>query len=224
MAEIFCREGAKVVAVDVSGKEDQVAKRLGSACLAVRADVSDGKDVRLMLQTARQTFGRLDILCNNAGIDGAMAPFTEYAEEDFDRVWAVNGRSVFLGMRYGIPLMLESGGGSIVNTASMAGVVAFQTMPGYCAAKGAVLMLTKVAAVEYASKGIRVNAILPGVVTSGITQHIGAEYIDGVKKSTPMGRMGTPVEIANLALFLASDESSFMTGSEVLIDGGYTSI
>ncbi|MFA7270354.1 MAG: SDR family oxidoreductase [Sterolibacterium sp.] len=224
MAEIFCREGAKVIAADISGQQDAVAKKIGSNCVPFQADVSKSADIQAMLNLAVSKFGRLDVLVNNAAVDGDMIPTGEYTEAEFDRVWGINGRSVFLGMRYGIPLMLASGGGSIINVSSMASVVAFPTMPAYCASKGAASMMTKVVAVEYAGKGIRANVICPGVVMTGITRHMPAEYIDAIKKVTPMGRMADPSEIANLGVFLASDESSFITGSQILIDGGYTSL
>ena len=223
-AEAFHREGAKVVAADISGQQEAVAKRLGEGCLAVHADVANSADVQNMLAVAVDTFGRLDILHNNAGIDGAVANTGEISEEEFDHVWSINGRGVFLGMRYAIPIMLEQGGGSIVNTASMASMVAFPGLPAYCAAKGAVLMLTKTAAAEYAAKNIRVNCICPGAIATGITASLPEELIQGVIGLTPMGRIADPSEVANLAVFLASDESSFMTGSAVLIDGGYTTL
>jgi NAD(P)-dependent dehydrogenase (short-subunit alcohol dehydrogenase family) len=222
--EIFHREGAKVVAADISGQQEEVAKKLGDGCLAVHTDVSKTEDIKKMLAAAVDNFGGLDVLYNNAGIDGTVAPTGEYTEEDFDKVWSINGRAVFLGMRYAIPIMLERGGGSIVNTASMASMVAFPGMPAYCAAKGAVLMLTKCAAMEYADKKIRINAICPGAIRTGITEHLPEELIQGVINATPMRRIADPSEVGNLALFLASDESSFMTGSAVLIDGGYTSL
>ena len=224
MAEMFVREGAKVVAADISGQQESVAKGIGSSCVPSQTDVSKSADVQAMLNLAVAKFGRLDILVNNAAIDGEMMPTGEYPEEEFDRVWAINGRSVYLGMRYAIPLMLQTGGGSIVNTSSMASTVAFPTMTAYCASKGAIVMMTKVAAVEYATKGIRVNVLNPGPVLTGITRHMPAEYIEAVKKATPLGRMADPSEVANLGLFLASDESSFITGSSILIDGGYTSL
>jgi NAD(P)-dependent dehydrogenase (short-subunit alcohol dehydrogenase family) len=222
IAERFCREGARVVVADISGRQNDTAKRLGVNCRPVQVDVSKGADVRSMMELTRAAFGRLDILCNNAGIDGKMAPTGEYDEEDFDHVWAVNGRSVFLGMRYAIPMMLATGGGSIVNTTSIASIVAFPTMVAYCAAKGAALQMTRTAAAEYAAQGIRVNAILPGPVLTGITRHMPAEYIEAVKNAVPQRRMADPSELANVALFLASDESSFMTGAAVTVDGGYT--
>lgn len=224
IVERFVQEGAKVVAGDISGLQDKVAANAGEGCVPVHADVSVAADVRMMLQTAVDTFGRLDILCNNAGIDGHVALTGEYPEEEFDRVWSINGRGVFLGMRYAIPIFLEAGDGVIVNTASMASSVAFPGMPAYCAAKGAVRMLTKTAAAEYAGKGIRVNAICPGPIRTGITDSLPPELIAGVVSATPLGRYGTPAEVANLALFLASDESSFITGEEILIDGAYTTL
>jgi NAD(P)-dependent dehydrogenase (short-subunit alcohol dehydrogenase family) len=222
IAERFCKEGARVVAADISGRQNETARRIGAGCRAVHADVSKSADVQAMLETAQSAFGRLDILCNNAGIDGAMAKTGEYSEENFDQVWAINGRSVFLGMRYAIPMMLATGGGSIVNTTSIASIVAFPTMIAYCAAKGAGLQMTRTAAAEYAAQGIRVNAILPGPVATGITRHMPAEYIEAVKNATPQRRMADPSELANLALFLASDEASFITGAAMTADGGYT--
>lgn len=224
IAEEFVNEGAKVVAVDVSGQQEDVAKRLGENCLPVHADVSKGSDVAAMIESAVSHFGKLDILCNNAGIDGAVAFTGEYPEEEFDRVFGVNGKGVFLGMRHAIPKMLENGGGSIVNTASMAAMVAFPGMPAYCAAKGAVAMLTKVGAAEYANQNIRVNAICPGPIRTHITDTLPKELIDGVVNATPMSRFGTPNEVGKLAVFLASDESSFITGDLILIDGGYTTL
>jgi len=224
MAERFCQEGATVIAADISGAQHEVAARIGAACTPMHVDVAKSADIQAMLQVAMTKYGRLDILCNNAAIDGPMRPTGEYSEADFDLVWDINGRSVFLGMRYAIPLMLASGGGSIVNTASIASLVAFPTMVAYCAAKGAVLQMTKTVAAEYARQGVRVNAVLPGPVSTGITRHMPAEYIEAVKKVTPQGRMGEPMEIANLALFLASDEASFVTGAAMTADGGYTAV
>jgi NAD(P)-dependent dehydrogenase (short-subunit alcohol dehydrogenase family) len=222
IAERFSREGAKVVVADISGRQNEVAGRIGGNARAVQVDVSKGTEVQAMFEVARSTFGRIDIVCNNAAIDGVMAKTGEYKEEDFDHVWAVNGRSIFLGMRYAIPIMLVTGGGSIINTTSIASVVAFPTMIGYCAAKGAGLQMTRTAAAEYAAEGIRVNAILPGPVLTGITRHMPAEYIEAVKNAVPQRRMAEPSELANLALFLASDESSFITGAAMTADGGYT--
>lgn len=224
MAERFCQEGARVVAADISGRQEETAARAGANCIPVHVDIADSASIQAMLKVAVDRFGRLDVLCNNAAIGGAFGKTGEYSEEEFDRVWSINGRGPFLGMRYAIPIMLAQGGGSIVNTVSIASLVAFPTMPAYCAAKGAVLMLTKTAAVEYAAQGIRVNAICPGTVESGMSMGMPKEYIDMALQGMPMGRIGKPVEIANLALFLASDESSFITGASIAADGGYTAL
>jgi NAD(P)-dependent dehydrogenase (short-subunit alcohol dehydrogenase family) len=222
IVQAFHREGAKVVAVDISGQQDEVAASVGHGCISVHADVSRGEDVRQMLAAATDEFGALDVLVNNAGIEGPLASTAEYSEDDFDRVWAVNCRGVFLGMRYGVPLLLKRGGGSIINTASMASLVALPGSSAYCAAKGGVLMLTKTAAAEYAKENIRVNAILPGLIRTAITEGLPQEMIQGVVSATPQGRFADPMEVANLAVFLASDEAPFITGSGMVIDGGYT--
>ena len=218
----FCAQGAQVIAADVSGKQDDLPAELGAACHATHADVSKSADVQAMLKLAVERFGRLDVLCNNAGISGQIAPTAEQDEDAFDEVIAVNLRGVFLGMKYAIPLMLKTGGGSIVNTSSMASLVAFPSMPAYCASKGGVSMLTKLTAAEYASQGIRVNAILPGAIDTGMTKALPKEILEGAVAATLMGRIGTPDEIAHLAVFLASDESSFITGTLTPVDGGYT--
>lgn len=222
MVELFCAQGAKVVAADISGKQNEVARRAGANCVPIRVDVSAKDDVQAMVQLAIDRFGRLDILCNNAGVQGSLGKTGEHEPEDFDSVIAVNLRGVFLGMRYAIPRMLEQGGGSIVNTASMAAITAFPQMPGYTASKGGVAALTRVTAAEYAAQKIRVNAIAPGAIDTGMTQALPTDYLEGAVKATLMGRIGTPMEIANTALFLASDEASFITGVMIVVDGGYT--
>jgi NAD(P)-dependent dehydrogenase (short-subunit alcohol dehydrogenase family) len=221
-AELFHREGARVVVADISGQQENVAKRLGDGALAVHADVSKAAEVAAMVETAVSSFGRLDILYNNAGIDGALAPTGEYTEDDWNQVLGVNLTGVFLGMRYGIPAMVKSGGGSIISTASMAANVAFPNMPAYCASKAGVVMLSKTAAVEYAKDGIRVNVILPGVIDTGMSRSLPTDLIQGIKQATPAGRIADASEIATVALFLASDDSSFVTGAEIVVDGGYT--
>lgn len=224
IAERFVQEGASVVAVDISGRQNEVAERLGKKCLPFQADVSKAEDVRAMLAAAKKTFGGLNILCNNAGIQGPLQKTADYDEDAFDRVVAVNARGVFLGMKYAIPLMLECGGGNIVNTASMASVVAFPQLVAYNASKGAVLMMTKTAAVEYAEQKIRVNCFCPGSIKTGMLDAMPQAYVDAVIQANPVKRVGRPQEIADLALFLASDEAAFITGAEILIDGGYTAL
>jgi NAD(P)-dependent dehydrogenase (short-subunit alcohol dehydrogenase family) len=224
IAERFVAEGACVVAADISGRQNEVAARLGERCLPFQADVSRAADVRGMLQAARDKFGALNILCNNAGIQGPLRKTADYDEADFDRVYAVNARGVFLGMKYAIPIMLENGGGTIVNTASMASIVAFPQLVAYNASKGAVLMMTKTAAVEYAERKIRVNCFCPGSIKTGMLDGMPREYVDAVIQANPVKRVGEPREIADLALFLASDEAAFITGAEIVIDGGYTAL
>ena len=223
MVRRFCAEGAKVVAADISGAEEDTARGVGAAAVACRIDVSRAAEVKAMLDLAVERFGRLDILCNNAGIQGPLAPTADYDEHEWDKVIAVNLTGVFLGMKYAIPLMLATAGkGSIVNTSSMASLVAFPNLPAYSASKGGVSVLTRLTAAEYAKAGIRVNAIAPGAIDTGMTRNMPQEYLQGAVNATLMGRIGTAEEIANLALFLASDEASFITGTETAVDGGYT--
>lgn len=224
MVRRFCAEGARVVAVDVNAAKDVLADELGERCVSFTADVANSLQVQAMLQTALDRFGRLDILCNNAAVQGYLRLTGDYEVEEFDRVMAVNARGVFLGMRYAIPILLELGGGSIVNTASMAAKVAFPQLVAYSASKGAVMMMTKNAAVEYADRGIRVNCFCPGSIDTAMLNNMPQEYIDAVIAANPVKRVGRPEEIADLALFLASDESSFITGTEIMIDGGYTAL
>ncbi len=224
IAETFCREGAKVVAADISGRQNDVAERLGRACIPCHADVSDGGQVRAMFDLALSTFGRLDIVANNAGIAGALARTGELDEAEFDRIWSINGRGMFLVMRYAIPLLEKAGGGSIINTASISSLIAIPRQPAYCAAKGAVLMLTRTAAAEYAASNIRINAICPGPVMTGLTENLPQRHLEKVVEAVPLGRIGKASEIADAALFLASDESSFITGTTIVVDGGYTAL
>ena len=218
----FAAEGAKVVAVDISGQEDESATLAGSNCIACNADVSKAADVQRAIGLAVARFGKLDVICNNAGIQGPLGLTADYEEDEWDRVIAVNLKGVFLGMKYAIPEMLKVGGGAIVNTSSMAALVAFPTLPAYSASKGGVSCLTRLTAAEYASQNIRVNAILPDAIDTGMTRAMPKDYLDGAVAGTLMGRIGRPEEIANLALFLASDEASFITGTETQVDGGYT--
>lgn len=221
-AEVFIEQGAKVVLVDVSGTQEEVAKRLGENALAVHGDVTKEADVKNAITTAVDTFGKLDILYNNAGIDGALNMTGDYDGDDWDKVLAVNLKGVMLGIKHAIPPMRAAGGGSIISTASMAANVAFANMPGYCASKAGVVMLTRTAAVEYAKDKIRVNAILPGVIDTGMSRSLPEELIQGIKAATPLGYIADPREIATVALFLATDDASFITGQDLVVDGGYT--
>lgn len=221
-ARRFHEEGAKVVLADISGAQEVLAKELGEGAVSVHADVSKSESVRAMIAAAVEAFGRLDVLHNNAGIDGEIHQVADMPEEAWDQVQAINLRGVFLGIHYAIPEMLKTGGGSIINTASMAASVAFPGMASYCAAKGGVIMLTKTAAAEYAAQGIRVNAISPGTIQTAITGHLPQDMINAIIERNPVGRIADASEVASLAVFLASDESAFITGADHLIDGGYT--
>jgi len=221
-ARRFHEEGAKVVLADISGAQDVLAKELGEGALAVQTDVTNGQSIKAMIAAAVEEFGRLDVLHNNAGIDGEIHQVADMPEEAWDQVQAINLRGVFLGIHHAIPEMLKTGGGSIINTASMAATVAFPGMASYCAAKGGVVMLTKTAAAEYAAQGIRVNTISPGTIQTAITGHLPQDMIKAIIERNPVGRIADASEVASLAVFLASDESAFITGADHLIDGGYT--
>ncbi len=225
MALLFAAEGAKVVCADRSGQQDEVAASLGANAVAVHADVSSSKDVQNMIATAEKKFGRLDVLCNNAGFGGGLAPLHEQTEELYDNVHNVNMKGVFLGMKYGIISMLKTGGGSIVNTASAAGMVGWMGHSVYGAAKAGVLQLTKCAALDYAEKNIRCNCVCPGYTWTGLvpmSKTMPEPPPGATVPVIPMKRWGRAQDLANAALFLASDEASYVTGVAIPVDGGYT--
>jgi NAD(P)-dependent dehydrogenase (short-subunit alcohol dehydrogenase family) len=225
MAELFSAEGAKLVLADISGKQDEVAAGLGGDAVGVHCDVSNESDVQNMIATAEQKFGKLDILCNNAGFGGPMAPLHEQTTELWDRVHATNIKGAFLGMKHGIISMLKTGGGAIVNTTSASGVVGWKHHSIYGSAKAGVNQLTKTAALDYSDKNIRINAIAPGTMWTGLVEasqqfaEPPAEY--PVLAGIPMGRWGLAKDIANAALYLASDEAAYVTGVILPVDGGY---
>ena len=224
-AIIFAKEGAKVVVADVNeqGGKDIVAKikKAKGEAFFLRCDVSREADAKNLINETIRKYKRLDILFNNAGIVkwGAAA---EAKEQDWDKVIDVNLKGVFLCSKYAIPVM--KGGGSIINTASIAGLVAFGGIAAYCASKGGIVMLTKSMALDYAAKKIRVNAICPGVIETAMTKSIleDKKMKENMLKSTPIGRIGKPEDIGYAALYLASDESTFVTGTALVVDGGWT--
>lgn len=228
MARLFAAEGARVAVVDVSGASaERVTSEIGDSggvALALVADVSRSDDCREMIEHTVTRFGRLDILCNNAGV-GVAAVCHETSEEDWDRVVGVCLKGVFLGCKYAIPHML--GGGVICNTSSAAAEAAVANRAAYCAAKAGVLGLTRSIAIDYASRGIRCNALLPGTVDSPWIGKIIAQQPDPAAQRSlmearqPLGRLGYPDEIARAALYLCSDDSSFVTGSGLVVDGGF---
>ena len=231
IAEVFAREGAKCV---LAGRREQplaetaaaLEEQYGVACLVVPSDMAVTEDVKKLVAAAVSQFGRLDCAVNNAGIDGELSPTADYSEAVFDQVIAVNLKGVWNCMRFQIPAMLESGGGAIVNIASALAEVGQYNMSAYVASKFGVVGLTKTAALEYATSGVRVNALLPGVVETPmmvemIKQTPGLE--DSLLQSEPIGRLGRPREIGEAAAWLASDRASFAVGSAMVVDGGYTS-
>jgi NAD(P)-dependent dehydrogenase (short-subunit alcohol dehydrogenase family) len=225
MAEIFSREGAKVVLADISGQQNDVAAAIGDAAVPVQCNVADESDVQRMIAAAEEKFGRLDIMVNNAGFGGGMAPLHEQTTESWDRVHSVNIRGVFFGMKYAIISMLKTGGGTIVNVGSASGVVGWKHHSIYGAAKAGVHQLTKTAALDYADNNIRVNAIAPGTMWTGLveaskthaTPPPGQPTLPGI----PLNRWGLASDIANAALYLASDEAAYVTGVILPVDGGY---
>jgi NAD(P)-dependent dehydrogenase (short-subunit alcohol dehydrogenase family) len=227
IAERFHAEGARVVLADISGAERTLAETLGDRALPVHADVTASGDVQALLRITAQKFGGLDILCNNAGIDGEMHLLADIEEAGYERVMAINLRGVFLGMKYALPLLQKRGGGSIINIASTAGITATPGLSVYGASKAAVMQLSRSAAVEYASHRIRVNAVCPAMIETPMVAHLMKTNPDDAARVlavTPMGRVGRPSEVADVALFLASDESSYVTGVSLPVDGAYTAI
>jgi NAD(P)-dependent dehydrogenase (short-subunit alcohol dehydrogenase family) len=232
-ATAFAAAGASLVLVDVDEEGvnaacAEAAEINGGAALAVVADVSDANAVRTYVAAAVERFGRIDILFNNAGVEGSPAALAECPEDLFDRVMAVNVRGIFLGLRHVLPVMLEAGRGSIVNTASMMSFVAHARRGPYAASKHAILGLTKAAAAEVAGHGIRVNAVCPGPIDTRMSRTITAELdpddptgsFERIAAKTPVGRFGVPDEVAAVVCFLVSDEASYVNGAAWLVDGG----
>lgn len=224
-ALLFAKEGAKLILTDVSeDKGNSVLKRvkeLGAEAIYLNADVSKAEDSDNTVKKALEKFGKLDIAVNNAGIGGPQAGVGEYEIDAWDKVIAINLSGVFYGMRYQIPAMLDNGGGSIINVASILGSVGFAHSAAYVAAKHGVLGLTKSAAIEYSSKGIRINSVGPAFIKTPLLEGLDQELLDQLVSLHPIGRLGEPDEVAQIFLWLASDKASFATGAYYPIDGGY---
>jgi len=230
----FARDGARVVVVDrdTAGGEGTagIIRQQGGDALFVAADVTKSADVQAYVKAALDAYGTIDCFHNNAGIEGNIAPTAEYDEAMFDAVMSVNVKGVFLGLRHVLPVMLKQQRGAIVNTASVAGVVASPGMSAYVASKHAVIGLTKTAAGEVARAGVRVNAVCPGPIDTRMIHSVESmlnpsdpgSVADRYQSNIPIGRYGTAEEIANLVLFLCSDLASNITGAQYVADGGRT--
>lgn len=219
MTRLFMEEGASVVGgdLDPSGVPD--------GAVAVACDVSSEPDVRALVDTAVERHGRVDVLCNNAGI-GSTTDAIACTVDEWDRLFAVNCRGVFLGTKLALPHMLERGSGTIVNTASVAGLIGLRDRAAYCATKGAVIAFTRQVAIQYAGTGVRCNCVCPGTVDSPWVGRLLAQADDAeaaraaLVARQPLGRLAQPVEVARAALYLASDDAAFVTGEALVIDGG----
>jgi 3alpha(or 20beta)-hydroxysteroid dehydrogenase len=225
-ARRFVEQGASVVLADVSDEMGAaVARDLGKAALFVHHDVTDGKSWQSLVALAERQFGPVTVLINNAGILGPVSSTVDLTESDFLKVCAINQLGVFQGMKYVIPSMLKAGVGSIVNVSSISGIVAIYGTPNaaYAASKFAVRGLTKHAAIEYGARNIRVNSVHPGYIkTRMVSEALDEAGAIAAAAQVPVKRMAEPTEVSDLMVFLASDESSFITGAEHIIDGGIT--
>ena len=226
-ARLFAREGAKVAIADIreedARKVEAEIAEAGGESMVVMLDVSKEDQWKASVAAVVAQFGKLDILVNNAGISGSGERDLG-STESWDRLMDINAKSVFLGMKHAIPEMERAGGGAIVNISSISGFVGQEAIhPGYNASKGAVRLVTKAAAVQHAKIGIRVNSVHPGMMPPMLTSfQRGDPNREAMNAAVPMGREGEPIEVAYAVLFLASDEASYITGTELLVDGGFT--
>jgi NAD(P)-dependent dehydrogenase (short-subunit alcohol dehydrogenase family) len=226
----FAREGASVTVADVSEQGNKETARMiediGGRALAVSCDVTRVDDVKGALDQTMGAFGRLDAAFNNAGVEQKkLVPLAELDEDEWDRIMTIDLRSVFLCMKYEIPLMLKHGGGAIVNTSSGAGVIGIKGNPAYTAAKHGVIGITRAAALDYAAANVRINAVCPGYIDTPMMARFTGGTAEGrarVISEEPIGRMGQPEEIANAVLWLCSDAAAFVVGHALVIDGGQT--
>jgi NAD(P)-dependent dehydrogenase (short-subunit alcohol dehydrogenase family) len=225
----FAREGAKVVIgnrnVESGGEVVKIIQEAGGEASFLRTDVESEDDIKALVDHAVSNYGKLDVAFNNAGIEGLIAPLADQTDDNYRSVMDINVRGVWLSMKYQIPQMLKAGGGAIVNNSSVAGLVGFPGAGIYVASKHAVMGLTKGAALEYSAHGIRVNAVNPAVIDTSMAARLG-EAIGADREALgamqPIGRMGTPDEVANAVLWLCSEKASFVTGVGLAVDGAFT--
>jgi len=225
----YAKEGARVVVADVNVERGQDTVRAiesaGGQALFVRADVSKRADVEAMINTTVESYGQLDCAFNNAGIEGAVGtPIADYPEDSWDKVMDINLKGVWLCMKYELAQMLKQGSGTIVNTASVAGLVGGPFGSAYYASKHGVVGLTKAGAIEYGKSGIRVNAGCPGVIRTEMADRLindNQQIESAVTSLHPLGRLGTPEEVAHMVVWLSSDDASFVTGQAMAVDGGF---
>lgn len=219
IAQQFVVEGARVVVSDISGAEAETAAGLGDTALAVNLDMQNREAVFCMVETCIQHFGRIDIVCNNAGGGTPHAPIHEILADDWDRAFAINARGYLFVIQAAIPHMLKQGGGAIINMASLTAHRATQGTGAYTSSKGAIVSLTRAVALEYAAHNIRCNSISPGAVATAMIEQQTDEMKALINSRIPMQRIGRPEEVAALALFLASDEAPYLSGQDIVIDG-----
>ena len=229
VALAFACEGARVAVADVNASDGEetahLVSDLGGQALFVRTNVARAAEVEALVGATVARFGRLDYACNNAGINEEHGPLTQLTEEEWDRILAVNLKGIWLAMKYEIPAMLHGGGGAIVNTASVLGLVGSRGTPAYVASKHGIVGLTKAAALDHAKGGIRVNAVCPGTIYTPM--YVRREGTDSEKDrriaaSIPLGRLGQPEDVAGAVVWLCSDAASFVTGHALVVDGGDT--
>lgn len=221
-AKRLLNEGAKIALLDVNDNILEISKKLGGNVLGIKCDVSNEKDVKSSIEMIANFFGKIDCLVANAGIGGGANKPADVTLEEWNKVIGVNQTGIFLVNKYVIPYMIKNGGGSIVNTSSMYGLVGAPNSFAYTASKGAINQMTRTLSLAYAENNIRVNAVAPGYVDTAILSSVPDEYKKAMAKEMPIGRLGTDDEIASLIKFLLSDEASFITGAIISIDGGYT--